>query len=307
MSLRDFPVKLCVTKKTAQTCLPSGREHREPRRSAERIYIDSALISNFVKNIQMEVFICENVFVPLRSGPSHKSEMLSQILFGEKYTITGQSGHWYKIETIFDHYTGWIDINHLQQSEDRDGLTGMVLNRSLLCFKNDKTRLVLEAGCEIYDPDYENKVFSVGANKYGTCSDFSYQYVTIGESIADTSMRFINSPYVWGGRIPSGIDCSGFVQLVYKIRGTDIPRDSWQQAASGESINFIEEAIPGDLVFFDNDSGRISHVGMILSKGLVIHASGRVRIDTIDHQGIYKNEIKGYSHKLRTIRRILNK
>jgi gamma-D-glutamyl-L-lysine dipeptidyl-peptidase len=255
----------------------------------------------------MEVFICENVFVPLRFGPSHKSEMLSQILFGEKYSIIDQSGHWYKIETLFDHYTGWIDINHLQQSGDKDGLTGHVLNRSLLCFKNDKTRLVLEAGCEIYDPDYENKVFSAGGNKYGTCSEFSYGYVTIRESIADTAMRFINSPYIWGGRIPSGIDCSGFVQLAYKIHGIAIPRDSRQQAEIGESINFIEEAIPGDLVFFDSERGRISHVGMIISKGLVIHASGRVRIDTIDHQGIYKNEIKDYSHKLRTIRRILNK
>ena len=253
----------------------------------------------------MEVFICENVFVPLRSGPSHKSEMLSQVLFGEKYTIIGQAGHWYRIETIFDHYMGWVDINHLQQSEEGGGLTGQVLNRSLLCFKNDKTRLVLEAGCEVYNPDFENKVFSAGENVYGTCSEFSESYVTISESIADTAMRFINSPYIWGGRIPSGIDCSGFVQLVYKIHGIEIPRDSWQQAAAGESINFIEESIPGDLVFFDNDIGKISHVGMILSKGLVIHASGRVRIDTIDHQGIYKNEIKGYSHKLRTIRRII--
>ncbi len=255
----------------------------------------------------MEVFICENVFVPLRSGPSHKSEMLSQVLFGEKYNIIDESGHWYKIETLFDNYQGWIDINHLQQSEDKDGLAGQVLNRSLLCFKNDKTRLVLEAGCEIYNPDIENKVFSAGGNVYGTCSDFGYSYLTINESIGDTAMRFINCPYIWGGRIPSGIDCSGFVQLVYKIHGKAIPRDSGQQATAGESINFIEEAIPGDLVFFDDDAGRITHVGMILSRGLVIHASGRVRIDTIDHQGIYKNEIKGYSHKLRTIRRILNK
>jgi cell wall-associated NlpC family hydrolase len=85
-----------------------------------------------------------------------------------------------------------------------------------------------------------------------------------------------------------------------------IPRESWQQAEKGNNIDFIDQAEPGDLVFFDNDRGKISHVGMILSRGLVIHASaGRVRIDSIDHQGIFKPEINGYSHKLRTIRRIL--
>jgi cell wall-associated NlpC family hydrolase len=125
--------------------------------------------------------------------------------------------------------------------------------------------------------------------------------------MTDTAMKFVNSPYIWGGRIPSGIDCSGFVQLVYKIHGVKIPRDSWQQAETGETVSFIEETVPGDLVLFDNERGRISHVGMILSRGLVIHASGRVRIDTIDHQGIYKNDIKGYSHRLRTIRRIISR
>jgi cell wall-associated NlpC family hydrolase len=177
----------------------------------------------------------------------------------------------------------------------------------LLCYKNDKTKLVLEAGCEIYDPDFENRVFSIGEDKFSAGSEFRSAYIEVSNSMTDTAMKFINSPYIWGGRIPSGIDCSGFVQLVYKIHGTKIPRDSRQQAEVGENISFIEETLPGDLVFFDDERGRISHVGMILSRGLVIHASGRVRIDSIDHQGIYKNEIKGYSHKLRTIRRILSK
>ncbi len=254
----------------------------------------------------METFICENVFVPLRSGPSHKSEMLSQVLFGEKYRIADESGHWIKVETLFDNYHGWIDINHLQQSENLDNSDGHVLNKSLLCFKNDKTKLVLEAGCEIYNPDFENKMFSVGKNNYAACTEFTEGYFTSGNSIADTAMKFINSPYIWGGRIPSGIDCSGLTQLVYKLHGIKIPRDSRVQAEAGQDVGFLDEAEPGDLVFFDDDRGIISHVGMIISKGLVIHASGRVRIDTIDHQGIYKNEIKGYSHKLRTIRRIVN-
>jgi cell wall-associated NlpC family hydrolase len=230
--------------------------------------------------------------------------MLSQILFGEKYRMTDISGNWMKIETFFDNYTGWIDLDHLQNTIDSSDLKGKVLNRSLPCFRNDGTKMVLEAGCEVFDPDFSEGKFSIGKNTYTTTPEFSENYISVNESIADTSMKFINSPYIWGGRIPSGIDCSGFTQLVYKIHGISIARNSWKQAEEGKAVDFITEAEPGDLVFFDNERGRISHVGMILAQGLVIHASGRVRIDSIDHQGIFKKEIKGYSHKLRMIRRI---
>ncbi|MCU0462247.1 MAG: C40 family peptidase [Bacteroidales bacterium] len=253
----------------------------------------------------MERFVCENVFVPLRMGPSHKAEMLSQILFGEKYEVLDKVGHWMKILTLFDNYTGWIDINHLQHTRDTDNSPGHVLNRSLLCYKEDKTRLVLEAGCEIYAPDLKKKTFRVGKNKYTAGDEFSEHHIVAKESVSDTGIKFMNSPYIWGGRIPSGIDCSGFTQLVYKILGKPIPRDSWQQAEIGTEVTFIDETNTGDLVFFDDERGKISHVGMILSRGLVIHASGRVRIDSIDHQGIFKAEINDYSHHLRTIRRII--
>lgn len=253
----------------------------------------------------MERYICENVFVPLRSGPSHKSEMLSQVLFGEKYNILDKSGHWLKVETIFDNYTGWIDLNHLQGSADDDNKYGRVLNRSLPCFKKDGTKVILEAGCEVYDPDIENKTFAAGKNIYKVSGDFSEQFVSPEGSLTDTAMKFINSPYIWGGRIPSGIDCSGFTQLVYKIHGKAIPRDSWKQSETGDEVSFIDEAKPGDLAFFDDERNKISHVGMILSRGLIIHASGRVRIDSIDHQGVFKQEAGKYSHHLRTIRRIL--
>jgi gamma-D-glutamyl-L-lysine dipeptidyl-peptidase len=253
----------------------------------------------------MEKYICENVFVPLRSGPSHKSEMLSQILFGEKYVINDSSGNWMKIETLFDNFSGWIDTDHLQHYSDQGSTCGYVLNKALLCYKNDKTKMVLEPGCEVYNPDFDDKTFMIGKNVYNTCAEFNISYITTKDSLPDTAMKFINSPYIWGGRIPSGIDCSGLTQLVYKIHGITIPRNSWNQAETGEALTFIDEAIPGDLAFFDNETGRISHVGMIISRGLIIHASGRVRIDTIDHRGIFKPETGRYSHRLRTIRRIL--
>jgi gamma-D-glutamyl-L-lysine dipeptidyl-peptidase len=253
----------------------------------------------------MERYICENIFVPLRSGPTHKSEMLSQVLFGEKYTVTDKSGTWLKIKSSFDNYQGWIDTDHLQHTLDEGTSCGHVLSQSLLCYKNDKTKMILEAGCEIYDPDFEDKVFSIGKNFYKTSPGFSKNYISTNDSLPDIAMKFINSPYIWGGRIPSGIDCSGLTQLAYKIFNIPIARDAADQAGEGTMIDFIDDALPGDLAFFDNERGRISHVGMILSKGRIIHASGRVRIDSVDHQGIFKNEINGYSHNLRTIRRIV--
>jgi hypothetical protein len=254
----------------------------------------------------METFICENIFVPLRSAPTHKSEMLSQILFGEKYTIVEKSGSWLKIRTLFDNYPGWIDIDHLQFSAAEGASCGHVINRSLVCFKHDKTRIVLEAGCEVFDPDFDDKIFTIGKNIYNVTSEFNKNYISTNDTLPDIAMKFINSPYIWGGRIPSGIDCSGLTQLAYKIFGIPISRDAAHQAEEGKLIDFIDEAIPGDLAFFGNNKGRISHVGMIISRGLILHASGRVRIDTVDHQGIFKNEINDYSHTLRTIRRMIS-
>jgi gamma-D-glutamyl-L-lysine dipeptidyl-peptidase len=252
----------------------------------------------------MKNFICENVFVPLRSGPSHKTEMLSQVLFGEKYSVIDNAGSWIKIETVFDKCVGWIDGEHQQDSPLEGIQCGHVLNRSLVCYKNDKTKMILEAGCEVFNPDFEDKIFYIGKNQYTTDREFSNKFISTNDSLTETAMKFINSPYILGGRIPSGIDCSGLVQLVYKIHGISLPRNSWAQADAGSNIDFIDLVEPGDLVFFDDERGKIAHVGMILSKNSVIHAYGRVRIDTIDHQGIFKPEINGYSHKLRTIRRI---
>jgi len=202
----------------------------------------------------MDTFACCNVFVPLRSGPSHRSEMLSQVLFGEKYTITDHVGHWYRIETLFDNYAGWIDTDHLQHSPAGEDDKGQVLNRSLLCHREDGTKVVLEAGCEGYDPDFEKGSFRAGSSVFTTRPDFSQSFLKVSETLADTALKFINSPYIWGGRIPSGIDCSGFVQLVYKIQGIKIPRDRWQQAEAGVSITFQEETLPGDLRLFDDET-----------------------------------------------------
>ena len=121
----------------------------------------------------------------------------------------------------------------------------------------------------------------------------------------ETAFMYLNAPYLWGGKSPFGIDCSGFTQMVYKLNGYKLLRDASQQSKQGDALSFIEESEPGDLAFFDNDEGNIIHVGIIMEDNYIIHASGKVRIDRLDHLGIYNAEANRHTHKLRVIKKII--
>ena len=125
-------------------------------------------------------------------------------------------------------------------------------------------------------------------------------------NIVNTALLYLNTPYLWGGKTPFGIDCSGFTQMVYKLNGFNILRDASQQASQGEVLSFIEESSPGDLAFFDNNEGEITHVGIIMEDHRIIHAHGKVRIDLLDQSGIYNLDTKTHSHKLRVIKKIVS-
>ncbi len=256
-----------------------------------------------IKNVYMEHLICANVFVPVRTGPSHKSEQGSQILFGEKYSIIDRSADWLKVRNEYDNYEGWIDNDHhiFLRTNDIKVEPDILANITSFIDVNGN-KLTLEAGSEIYNFNKNDRSFIMGDKLYIAPTEVSI--APVNESITDTAARFINCPYLWGGKTSGGIDCSGLTQVVYKIHGEKIPRDSYIQAEAGRPVSFLEEAEPGDLLFFDNEQGKISHVGILFSSGYIIHSSGMVRIDRIDHQGIYNNELKKYTHRLRTIRRI---
>ena len=123
--------------------------------------------------------------------------------------------------------------------------------------------------------------------------------------IVHKGFLFLNTPYLWGGKTPFGIDCSGFSQMVYRINGYQLNRSAEEQSQQGDALSFIEESEPGDLAFFDNNEGVIDHVGIILKDNYIIHVNGEVRIDRIDHTGIFNTDKRLYSHQLRVIKKII--
>lgn len=252
----------------------------------------------------MDLLVCINTYIPLRAAPSHRSEMVSQILFGERFSIIESSGTWLKVETLFDRYSGWIDALHEGFTHWGEEGPGIIIGHDLVCTKEEGTPLRLYPGSELFNLSDDMSTFKVG-NKTFTINEAHASSLAPHASIKETALRFLNAPYLWGGRTPSGTDCSGFAQIVFKIHGIALPRDAAQQAKEGHTVNFLSDALPGDLLFFSTDTDYISHAGIMLDKATVIHASGIVRTDMVDHQGIWREDAGRYTHRLRIIKRVL--
>jgi hypothetical protein len=250
--------------------------------------------------------ICNLAIIPLRLEPSDRSEIVSQVLFGEHFEVLEELNQWRRIRMQFDSYEGWVDskqfqviseINFNQLSED-----AVVLNSDLIEYISapNNTLLPIPLGASLSFLNYSDvnsSHFEFEGNKTSGTKEKS--------NLISTAFLYLNSPYLWGGKTPFGIDCSGFTQMVYKLNGYKLLRDATQQAAQGEALSFIEESQPGDLAFFDNEEGNIIHVGIIMENNYIIHASGKIRIDRLDHLGIYNVETNKHTHKLRVIKKII--
>lgn len=237
----------------------------------------------------MEKGICNVSVAPLRAEPAHQSEMVSQILYGESVDVLEINGSFSKIRLHFDQYEGWVDTKQISEIPEPDlaNRKTKLITEPFSFYNSVDGKMLLSAGSEISSYD-EN--ISVPASR---------------ERISETVKLFLNVPYLWSGRSFFGIDCSGLTQLVYKINGLSLPREAHQQAEKGRVLDFIEESQPGDLAFFENSEGRISHVGMMLEDQKIIHAYGKVRIDTLDSSGIFNLELNKHTHKLRFVKSIL--
>jgi len=249
----------------------------------------------------MQYGLCYLSVVALRSEASDTSELISQVLYGDYFKVLEHRKSWSRIRLGFDKYEGWIDNKQflfIDELEYKDlHKSDPLMSTDLVDFiTNQKQQLhPILLGSTLNGLSYLKHAFE-GKKSVGTKEK---------SKLIDTAVLYLNTPYLWGGKTPFGIDCSGLVQMVYKLNGFKILRDASQQATQGDALSFIEESEPGDLAFFDNNEGEIIHVGMIMEDHHIIHAHGKVRIDLLDQSGIYNVDTKTHSHKLRVIKKII--
>lgn len=250
--------------------------------------------------------ICNLAIIPLRIEPNDRSEQVSQVLFGEHFEILEKYKQWFKVRLQYDNYEGWIDSKQCQIISESDfneiSNSAQILNHDLVEYITTKDNLLIPIpiGSSLSFLNFEG----INTNSF----EFEGLKVTgikPKNELIKTAYMYLNAPYLWGGKTPFGIDCSGFTQMVYKLNGYKLLRDASQQSTQGEALSFIEESEPGDLAFFDNEEGKIIHVGIIMNDNYIIHASGKVRIDRLDHLGIYNAETNRHTHKLRVIKKII--
>lgn len=249
----------------------------------------------------MQYGVCHLSIVPLRSEPSDTSELVSQVLYGEHFKVLEQRKAWSKVRIAFDKYEGWIDNKQYKEISETEynslEKSPSLLSNELVEYVHDENNLLITVplGASLQSLALLNHTHD-GDTITGQLPK---------EKIIETALLYLNAPYLWGGKTPFGIDCSGFTQMVYKLNGYKLLRDASQQATQGEALSFIEESEPGDLAFFDNSEGNIIHVGIIMKDNYIIHAHGKVRIDRLDHSGIYNVDKNTHTHKLRVIKKVI--
>ena len=251
----------------------------------------------------MEYAICTVTAAGVRKEPGHKAEMVNQLLFGETMEVLEAKEEWFKIRSMYDNYEGWLTYHLINEIDEKTATqeSNHIATHHLnpVTTSNDVMFATIGSPLTGYNSETK-KLWDNGYEYHGHFRD-------ITEPVSEELFKeiiglWLNAPYLWGGKTFMGVDCSGFVQMVYKLMGIKLKRDAYQQAEQGSDVE-LSNLKEGDLAFFHNENGRVTHVGIILNNNKIIHASGKVRIDKLGEQGIINSETGKRTHLLYSIKR----
>ncbi|MEG1585693.1 MAG: C40 family peptidase [Bacteroidales bacterium] len=249
--------------------------------------------------------------IPMRAQAAEESEMTNQLLFGDTFRILEEKPRWFLVENLFDGDTGWIDwkmATLLDEQELLDlqqkPLHVVRLPVADIKRKGDKHPIRIAMGTVLPGYNPASHSFEINGTHFSITPRAVMEVVPSHiKALLRTAELYMNTSYLWGGRSIFGADCSGFVQIVYRMHGIDLPRNARQQIMHGVPVASFEEAYPGDLAFFAKPDGRITHVGIVFTPDTIIHCSGDVHIDKLTAGGIWSDRLQCYTHSAPILRR----
>lgn len=232
------------------------------------------------------------------------------MLFGECAEVLGKRGKmWLRVRLIHDNLIGWVHANQVSEippskQEQYQGQFAYSLEFIHPIMSSNASRPI-PIGSRL--PNFDGLRCTIGEEYYNFSGQavFTRDVIPSADLIVKFARRYLYAPFLQGGRSPLGIDAAALVQLVYSFVGIDLPRIAAQQVEKGRTVDFVQQAQNGDIAFFENKAGSIHHVGILLPNKYIIHAFGQVRIDKIDHYGIFNEQSQKYTHRLRIVRRML--